>query len=122
MRQLNIAVIAGDGVGQEVIPEGKRVLQRAGQKHDFTCEFLNFDWGAEYYFAHGGMMPQNALDLLRPCDAIFLGAVGHPHITDNANLIGLPLPIRPNFAQSAKAPPEVLYEGVRSPLAGRTGG
>ena len=122
MRQLNIAVIAGDGVGQEVIPEGKRVLQRAGQKHDFTCEFLNFDWGAEYYFAHGRMMPQNALDLLRPCDAIFLGAVGHPDIPDHVTLNGLLLPIRRTFDQYANVRPAVLYEGVRSPLAGRKGG
>src|ERR1700730_675376 len=122
MKHLNIAVIAGDGVGQEVIPEGKLVLQRAGQKHDFTCEFLNFDWGAEYYFAHGRMMPQNALELLRPCDAIFLGAVGHPDIPDHVTLKGLLLPTRRTFDQYANVRPAVLYEGVRSPLAGRKGG
>src|ERR1700704_226545 len=122
MKQLNIAVIAGDGAGQEVIPEGKLVLQRAGQKHNFTCEFLNFDWGAEYYFAHGRMMPQNALELLRPCHAIFLGAVGHPDIPDHVTLNGLLLPIRRTFDQYANVRPAVLYEGVRSPLAGRKGG
>src|SRR5689334_10826469 len=122
MRQLDIAVIAGDGVGQEVIPEGKRVLQRAGQKHDFTCEFLNFDWGAEYYFAHGRMMPQNALELLRPCDAIFLGAVGHPDIPDHVTLNGLLLPIRRTFDQFANVRPAFLYEGVTSPLANRKSG
>src|SRR5579864_7028789 len=121
MRQLDIAVIAGDGVGQEVIPEGKRVLQRAGQKHDFTCQFLNFDWGAEYYFAHGRMMPQNALDLLRPCDAILLGAVGHPEIPDHVTLNGLLLPIRRAFDQYANVRPAVLYRGVESPLALRKG-
>src|SRR5579864_9329714 len=122
MRQLDIAVIAGDGVGQEVIPEGKRVLQRAGQKHDFTCQFLNFDWGAEYYFAHGRMAPANALELLRPCDAIFLGAVGHPEIPDHVTLNGLLLPIRRAFDQYANVRPAVLYDGVTSPLAGRAGG
>src|SRR5712691_8176355 len=122
MRQLNIAVIAGDGVGQEVIPEGKLVLQRAGQKYNFTCAFLDFDWGAEYYFAHGRMMPQNALDLLRPSDAIYLGAVGHPDLPDHVTLNGLLLPIRRTFDQYANVRPAVLYEGVRSPLAGRKGG
>jgi tartrate dehydrogenase/decarboxylase/D-malate dehydrogenase len=122
LRQLNIASIAGDGVGQEVVPEGKRVLERAGQKYNFTCAFLDFDWGAEYYFAHGRMMPQNALDLLRPFDAIYLGAVGHPDIPDHVTLNGLLLPIRRTFDQYVNVRPAILYEGVASPLAGRKGG
>jgi tartrate dehydrogenase/decarboxylase/D-malate dehydrogenase len=116
LRQLNIAVIAGDGVGQEVVPEGKRVLERAGRKHDFTCRFEEFGWGAEYYFANGRMMPQNALELLRPCDAIFLGAVGHPDIPDHVTLNGLLLPIRRTFDQYVNLRPAVLYQGVESPL------
>ena len=122
MRQLNIATIAGDGVGQEVIPVTKRVLDRAGQKHGFTCQFQDFDWGSEYYFAHGRMAPENALDLLRPADAILLGAVGHPRIPDHITLNGLLLPIRRAFDQYANVRPAVLYEGVRSPLAGCKGG
>ncbi len=122
MRQLNIATIAGDGVGQEVIPVTKRVLERAGEKHGFTCRFQDFDWGSEYYFAHGRMAPENALDLLRPCDAILLGAVGHPKVADHITLNGLLLPIRRTFDQYANVRPAVLYEGVRSPLAGRKGG
>jgi len=115
-------VIAGDGVGQEVVPEGKRILELAGRKHNFTCRFQDFDWGAEYYFAHGRMMPQEALDLLRPADAIFLGAVGHPDIPDHVTLNGLLLPIRRTFDQYANIRPAVLYEGVTSPLANRKGG
>ena len=115
-------MIAGDGVGQEVVPEGKRVLERAGQKHKFRCQFQDFDWGAEYYFAHGRMMPQNALELLRPSDAIYLGAVGHPDIPDHVTLNGLLLPIRRTFDQYANIRPAVLYEGVASPLANRKGG
>ena len=122
MRQLNIATIAGDGVGQEVIPVTKRVLARAGEKHGFLCRFQDFDWGSEYYFAHGRMAPENALDLLRPCDAILLGAVGHPKVADHITLNGLLLPIRRAFDQYANVRPAVLYEGVRSPLAGRKGG
>jgi tartrate dehydrogenase/decarboxylase/D-malate dehydrogenase len=115
-------VIAGDGVGQEVVPEGKRILDRAGQKHNFTCLYQDFDWGAEYYFANGRMMPQNALELLRPSDAIFLGAVGHPDIPDHVTLNGLLLPIRRTFDQYANVRPAVLYEGVSSPLANKKGG
>ena len=115
-------MIAGDGVGQEVIPAAKRVLESAGRKHDFTCRFQDFDWGADYYFANGRMTPQNALDLLRPSDAILLGAVGHPDIPDHVTLNGLLLPIRRTFDQYANVRPAVLYEGVRSPLAGRKGG
>lgn len=115
-------MIAGDGVGQEVIPEGKRILDRAGQKHNFTCLYQDFDWGAEYYFANGRMMPPNALELLRPCDAIFLGAVGHPDIPDHVTLNGLLLPIRRTFDQYANVRPAVLYEGVSSPLANKKGG
>ena len=115
-------MIAGDGVGQEVVREAKRVLDCAGRKHDFTCRFQDFDWGAEYYFAHGRMAPPDALDLLLPCDAILLGAVGHPDIPDHITLNGLLLPIRRTFDQYANVRPAVLYEGVQSPLAGRKGG
>src|SRR5207244_3533262 len=102
--------------------EGKRVLERAGKKHNFTCQFLDFEWGAQHYFAHGRMMPQDALDLLRPCDAIFLGAVGHPEIPDHTTLNGLLLPIRRAFDQYANVRPAYLYPGVQSPLAGKRGG
>ena len=122
MRQLKIATIAGDGVGQEVIPVTKRVLERAGQKHGFSCKFQDFDWGSEYYFANGRMAPENAIDLLRPSDAILLGAVGHPKIPDHVTLNGLLLPIRRAFDQYANVRPAVLYPGVRSPLAGVKGG
>src|SRR5207244_13568483 len=101
--------------------EGKRVLERAGKKHNFTCQFLDFEWGAQHYFAHGRMMPQDALDLLRPCDAIFLGAVGHPEIPDHVTLNGLLLPIRRAFDQYANVRPAVLHRGVESPLALRKG-
>ena len=115
-------MIAGDGVGQEVIPAAKRVLDCAGPKHDFTCRYQDHDWGAAYYFAHGRMAPANSLDLLRPSDAILLGAVGHPDIPDHVTLNGLLLPIRRTFDQYANVRPAVLYEGVRSPLAGKKGG
>ncbi len=122
MKTYDIAVIAGDGVGLEVVPAARRVLEVAAGKHGFGLAFREFDWGAEYFFRHGKMMPPNALELLRPADAILLGAVGHPDIPDHVTLNGLLLPIRRGFDQYANVRPAVLYPGVESPLAGRKGG
>jgi tartrate dehydrogenase/decarboxylase/D-malate dehydrogenase len=120
MRTFTIAVIAGDGVGREVIPEAKRVLEKAAARYSVTFSFQDFDWGSDHYFRWGRMMPQGAIDLLQPCDAILLGAVGHPEIPDHITLNGLLLPIRRTFDQYANVRPAKLYPGVRSPLAGKT--
>jgi tartrate dehydrogenase/decarboxylase/D-malate dehydrogenase len=122
MKTFTIAVIAGDGVGPEVIPQGKRVLEAVAKKHRVTFAFEDFDWGAEHYFRWGTMMPAGAIDLLQPCDAIYLGAVGHPQIPDHITLNGLLLPIRRIFDQYANVRPAYLYPGVSSPLAGCKGG
>ncbi|MEO8656865.1 MAG: tartrate dehydrogenase [Bryobacteraceae bacterium] len=113
----SIAVIAGDGIGQEVVPAARRVIDHAGEKFGFRLEYTDFDWGAEYYFNHGRMTPPDALERLRPFDAILLGAVGHPDIPDHVTLNGLLLPIRRTFDQYANVRPAVLYDGVKSPLA-----
>ncbi len=122
MTKYSIAVIAGDGVGPEVVPQARRVLERAGAKHGFALAFEDFDWGAEHYFRHGKMAPPGFLDLLRPFDAILLGAVGHPDIPDHITLNGLLLPIRRGFDLYANVRPAVLYRGVESPLKGREAG
>ncbi|MGA3025024.1 MAG: tartrate dehydrogenase [Bryobacteraceae bacterium] len=122
MKTYTIAVIAGDGVGREVVPEGRRVLECVARLHEAAFAFREFDWGSEHFFRHGAMMPAGALDLLRPCDAIYLGAVGHPDIPDHTTLNGLLLPIRRAFDQYANVRPAYLYPGVPSPLAGRKGG
>ena len=122
MRTFTIAVIAGDGVGTEVIPQSKRVLEKAALKHKVTFAFQDFDWGAEHFFRWGRMMPAGAIDLLQPCDAILLGAVGHPDIPDHTTLNGLLLPIRRAFDQYANVRPAYLYPSVQSPLAKPRGG
>jgi tartrate dehydrogenase/decarboxylase/D-malate dehydrogenase len=122
MKTLTIAVIAGDGVGLEVVPQAKRVLEKAAHKHNLTLAFQDFNWGASHFFRWGKMMPSGALDLLQPCDAILLGAVGHPDIPDHTTLNGLLLPIRRAFDQYANVRPAYLYPGVKSPLVGREGG
>ncbi len=117
MKMFKIAVIAGDGVGQEVVPAALRVLEAISARFGATFDLHHFDWGAEYYFRNGRMMPVDALDQLRPMDAILLGAVGDPKIPDHVTLNGLLLPIRRTFDQFANVRPAVLYDGVASPLA-----
>ena len=112
MSIFSIAVIAGDGVGCEVMPEALRVLDCVA-KLDYTY----LDWGSDYYFRHGRMMPADAIEILAKFDAILLGAIGHPEIADNVTLNGLLLPIRRAFDQYANVRPAILYPGVASPLA-----
>ena len=122
MKSYRIAVIPGDGIGREVVPAALHVLDRAASTFGFQLAREEFPWGSEYYFAHGRMMPEDGLALLRRFDAILFGAVGHPEIQDNVTLNGLLLPIRRGFDQFACVRPAVLYPGVRSPLAGRKHG
>src|SRR5579872_6533389 len=122
MKTFTIAVIAGDGVGTEVVPPAKRVLEKVGAKHGVDFAFQDFDWGSDHYFRWGRMMPAGAIDLLQPCDAILLGAVGHPDIPDHITLNGLLLPIRRAFDQYANVRPAYLYPGVESPLRRPKGG
>ncbi|MGA7238299.1 MAG: tartrate dehydrogenase [Bryobacteraceae bacterium] len=122
MKTFTIAVIAGDGVGTEVVPEAKRVLEAVGTKHNLSFVFQDFDWGSDHFFRWGRMMPAGAIDLLQPCDAILLGAVGHPDIPDHTTLNGLLLPIRRAFDLYANVRPAYLYPGVQSPLAKPKGG
>ncbi|MCC6362079.1 MAG: tartrate dehydrogenase [Bryobacterales bacterium] len=116
MQNYRIQVIAGDGIGGEVTACAMRVMEKAAARHGFRMTFEEHDWGSEYYFRHGRMMPVNALDTLRPADAILLGAVGHPDIPDHVTLHGLLLPIRRGFDQYVNVRPAVLYPGVESPL------
>lgn len=118
MRTLSIALLPGDGIGLEVTPAARRVLEQACDGEDLRPEFVYYDWGSEYYFRHGAMMPVDALERLRVHDAILLGAVGHPDIPDHITLHGLLLPIRRGLDLYANVRPAYLYPGVRSPLAG----
>ena len=115
-----IAVIPGDGIGKEVVPEGLRVLEAAGRRFGFTFEWTTFDWSCEMYARTGRMMPEDGLEQLRAFDAIYLGAVGFPSVPDHVSLWGLLIPIRRGFNQYINLRPVRLLPGARSPLAGRT--
>src|SRR6267143_2286251 len=99
MKTFKIAVIAGDGIGKEVVTEGIRVLEAAGQRFGFGLQWHAFDWSCETCERTGKMMPDDGLQKLRPFDAIFLGAVGHPSVPDHVSLWGLLIPIRRTFRQ-----------------------
>jgi tartrate dehydrogenase/decarboxylase / D-malate dehydrogenase len=116
MKTLNIAVIAGDGIGKEVVPEGIRVLEAAGRRFGFQFSWRPFDWSCETYAKTGKMMPEDGLQQLQPFDAIFLGAVGHPSVPDHVSLWGLLIPIRRTFRQYVNLRPVRLFEGIETPL------
>lgn len=122
MSAQRIAILPGDGIGREVTPAGLQVLDAICAKHGLEFERTSFDWGTDYYFQHGRMMPEDALDQLAPFDALLLGAIGHPKVQDNVTLNGLLLPIRRRFDQYVCERPAKLYAGVRSPLADKAPG
>lgn len=119
MDPYKIAVIAGDGIGQEVIPAGIAVLERALQQGDRQLQFTSFPWGCDFYRRTGRMMDADALDRLAAFDAIYLGAVGDPSVPDHVSVWELILPIRQRFDQYVNLRPMRLMPGVRGPLAGR---
>src|SRR5712672_1367787 len=122
MNTYKIAVIPGDGIGKEVVPEGLRVLEAAGRRFDLKFSFTHFDWSCETYANTGKMMPADGLEQLRPFDAIFLGAVGYPGVPDHISLWGLLIPIRRQFRQYANLRPVRLMPGIESPLKNRVPG
>lgn len=118
MKKLSIALLPGDGIGQEVVPAARKVLEKAAAAAHVHLAFEDFDWGSDHYFRMGQMMPLDALQRLRQHDAILLGAVGHPDIPDHITLNGMLLPIRRGFDLYVNERPAYLFEGVESPLRG----
>jgi len=118
MNRFTIAVIEGDGIGREVVPEGLRVLEAAARRFDASLSWHHFDWGCQTYLKTGRMMPEDGLDQLREFDAIYLGAVGYPGVPDHVSLWGLLIPIRRGFQQYVNLRPVRLLHGVDSPVKG----
>ena len=117
MHRYHIAVIPGDGIGQEVMPEGIKALNAAAEiTGAFRLEYEAFPWGCEHYLAHGSLMPDDALKRLAQFDAITFGAVGWPSVPDHVSLWGLRLPICQGFDQYANLRPSLLLPGVPGPL------
>ena len=123
-KKLEIAVIAGDGIGKEVMPEGLRVLDAAARKFNIDIKLNHFDFAnCDYYQKHGQMMPDNWFDQLVNHDAIYYGAVGMPSIVpDHISLWGSLIQFRRRFDQYVNLRPVKLMPGIPSPLANRNPG
>ena len=123
MTEYNLALIPGDGVGPEVVAEGKKILGALSDlEPDLNFTYTEFPWGSAYYRETGKMMPEAGLSEVEKCDAILFGAVGDPNIPDHITLQGLLLPMRRAFDQGICIRPAYLYPGVTSPLAGKEAG
>jgi tartrate dehydrogenase/decarboxylase / D-malate dehydrogenase len=122
MKRYKIALIPGDGIGKEVVPEGVRVLEAAAAKFQVGFDWEEMPWSCAYFAQHGRMMPDDGLQQIRHHDAIFLGAVGFPGVPDHISLWGLLIPIRRRFQQYVNLRPVRLFPGIPSPLAGRQPG
>ncbi len=116
MKSYQIAVIAGDGIGKEVVPESIKVLEAIAAQCGFSYSFDYYDYSCEHYLKHGKMMPDDGLERLRDSDSLFLGAVGYPGVPDHVSLWGLLIPIRRTFQQYVNLRPVRLLEGISSPL------
>ena len=114
-----IAVIPGDGIGKEVVPAARDLLEAVGQRFGFGFDWTGFDWSCELFARSGSMTGGRSIDELAGFDAVFLGAVGYPGVPDHVSLWGLLIPIRRQFRQYVNLRPVRLWPGVRSPLADR---
>ncbi|MDP2959273.1 MAG: tartrate dehydrogenase [Longimicrobiales bacterium] len=119
MSHHRIAVIPGDGIGTEVVPEGMRVLDAVGSRFGISFTWDVLDWGCERYHRTGRFMPEGALEGLQGHDAIYLGAVGSPGVPDHVSLWGLLIPIRRGMHQWVNLRPVRLLRGIRTPLRDR---
>jgi tartrate dehydrogenase/decarboxylase / D-malate dehydrogenase len=118
-----IAVIPGDGIGKEVVPEGIRALEAAGRKFGVAFEWDEYPWSCDYYAQHGRMMPEDWFEQIHRHDAIFFGAVGWPAtVPDHISLWGSLIQWRRRFDQYANLRPCRLMPGIPSPLAHRKPG
>ena len=117
MKTYRIATIPGDGIGKEVVPAGKEVLEALARvSNSIRFEFENFGWGADYYREHGVMMPADGLDAIRDKDAILFGSAGDPEVPDHVTLWGLRLKICQGLDQYANVRPTRILPGIDAPL------
>lgn len=121
-RQYKIALIPGDGIGQEVVPAAVDVLEAVGRRYGIAFAWTEFPWSCELYAKTGRMMPEDGVEQTKAFDAILLGAVGYPGVPDHVSLWGLLIPLRRELRQYANVRPIKLFEGVPSPLRDRKPG
>ena len=115
-KNYNIAVVPGDGIGNEIVPEGYRVLKAVAKKYGFSITSDTFDWGAKYYLKQGAFLPSDGLDKLKAYDAIYFGSVGLPEVDDTLPAKDYTFKVRANFNQYVNYRPVRTYPGVTRPL------
>jgi len=118
IRKHQVITIPGDGIGKEVIPAAVSVLNKTGEKFGFQIDWNEVPWGSDYFIKHKRMMPVDSIEIMSKYDAILLGAVGVPDVSDIETLWGLLIPIRKNFDQYINLRPIKSFRGVKTPLAG----
>lgn len=123
MNKIKLAVVPGDGIGQEVVPLSLKVLDHLADIHGgVKFEYEHFDYGCDYYLKHGSMMAPDGIERLGQSDSVFLGAVGDVEkVPDHISLWGLLIKIRREFQQELNVRPARVFEGIKSPLANPRG-
>jgi tartrate dehydrogenase/decarboxylase/D-malate dehydrogenase len=122
MSTYKVALVPGDGIGNEIVDEGVRVIEAVAASEGFSIEYTRFPYGAGHYKQTGEFMPANALDLLRPYDAIYFGAVGLPDVDDRLPATCYTFRVRKGFEQYVNYRPVRLVPGVTSPLRNKKAG
>ena len=120
MNQYSFSSIPGDGIGLEVLPVGQRLINQVAKLCNFSVTWREYDWSCERYVKTGHMMPSDAIEQLKDCDAIYLGACGWPTVPDHVSLWNMLLPMRRELDLYANVRPVKLLKGMSSPLANRT--
>lgn len=115
-----IAIVAGDGIGAEIVPAGVAVLQTVANKHDFKLDTKHFPWGAGNYLKHGEFMPPDGIEQLKTFDAIYFGAVGLPEVDDTLPARDYTFKVRTDLQQYVNYRPVKLFAGIQSPLRDKT--
>jgi tartrate dehydrogenase/decarboxylase/D-malate dehydrogenase len=113
---IQVAVLAGDGIGQEIMPPTVEVLETLAEQDGLEISWTHLDWGTDLYLSRGHYLGPDDLDALVGHDAILLGAVGDPRVADDASLWGLLLPIRQRYRQMVNLRPVMSFEGILGPL------
>jgi tartrate dehydrogenase/decarboxylase/D-malate dehydrogenase len=115
-----IAIVAGDGIGAEIVPAGVAILRAVAKKHGFVLDTKNFPWGAGNYLKHGEFMPHDGIEQLKQFDAIYFGAVGLPQVDDTLPAQDYTFKVRTDLQQYVNYRPVKLFPGIKSPLREKT--
>lgn len=119
-KKYKIAVVNGDGIGNEIVPAGVSIIEAVAKKYNFEITTEDFSWGAGHYLKHGEFMPKDGIETLKNFDAIYFGAVGLPEVDDTLPARDYTFKVRTDLEQYVNYRPVKLFPGVKSPLRDKT--